>query len=473
MPTPNETLLLKFRSFVGKWLSETLTPLDPDTDVSFDTWIKEINQTDSRKKELIKCWPETDRVLSRKDIEVKAFAKDETYGEYKPTRWINARADRFKCYAGPFIRALEKVIYQLEWFIKKVPVKDRPAYIKERLYRVGAKYFTTDFSTFEATFKQMLLDACEFQLFDYMFQHVPGGPEFCDIYREVIGGRNTVKSKFFTILVNAIRMSGEMSTSLGNGFTNLMFMLFLFSEANCTDLKASVEGDDGLGSFRGTPPTTEDYEKLGANIKLEIHEELSTASFCGIVFHPNDMINLTDPREVLCSFGWTSERYAKASNKNLMKLLRCKALSLAHQYPGCPVITALARYALRVTRQVRNYIPTFAKQARCFSQWDRDQLLDAIADLPHDETKIPIADTGIDTRMLCEKLYKIPLLVQFEIEKYLDEKNDISPLIIPSIGDHMHEHWKHYWDNYVMEEQLSSCTNPTGLVRYKPRWDLA
>ena len=42
--------------------------------------------------------------------------------------------------------------------------------------------------------------------------------------REVIQGENRVFSKWFSGSVFARRMSGEMNTSLGNGFANLMMM---------------------------------------------------------------------------------------------------------------------------------------------------------------------------------------------------------------------------------------------------------
>lgn len=475
MPTQNEELMAEFKIFVAQWLKDNLVPLAPDTDVSFETWLSEINHPQWRKDELKKCWEEHGKELDlESDTGCSAFAKDETYPEYKPTRWINSRSDAFKCFAGPWIRAIEKVVYKLKWFIKNVPVKDRPKKILEDLYRIGANYFATDFSTFEATFNYCLMDAAEFQLYDYMTQFVPGGPEFSSLYREILGGTNRVVSKFFTLYVEAIRMSGEMSTSLGNGFTNLMLMLFLFSKAGCTDVDAKVEGDDGIGTYKGTPPTPEMYAMMGANIKLEIHESLTTASFCGIVFHPDDLINLVDIREVLVSFGWTTGKYSGSRPKILKMLLRAKALSLAYQYPGCPVLQSLSRYALRVTRDVRNYMTGFMNKqgSHAYSLWEREQILDAIKNLPSDEQRIPVVNAGIQTRLLAEKLYGIPVEMQKRIERYLDGLQSIQPLRIPEMDQFFHDHWKDYWNKYVADVYLVHINDPVHLVRSKARWDL-
>jgi hypothetical protein len=52
--------------FVRKWLNKNLVPLSFDTDVSFETWIGEINQTEDRKNELRKIYAEGNTVYQRK-----------------------------------------------------------------------------------------------------------------------------------------------------------------------------------------------------------------------------------------------------------------------------------------------------------------------------------------------------------------------------------------------------------------------
>jgi len=475
MPAQNEETLTKFGLFVDRWLKNNLTPLDPTTDVSLETWLEDTSYPRWRKEELTKIWDAQERMLDPKfDFACSSFSKFETYAEYKPTRWINARSDPFKCWAGPWIKAIEKVVYKLKWFIKNVPVAQRPGVLRDRLFRLGAHYCATDYTTFEAIFTSKLMENCEFKLYKYMTQYVPGGPEWAELYCQVLGGDNKIVSKYFTLLVEAIRMSGEMSTSLGNGFTNLMLMLFLCEENGCTDVDGVVEGDDGLFVSSGTFPSSDAFAKLGAKIKLEVHDHLESASFCGIVYHENDLINLVDVRETLASFGWCSARYSKSRIKVHKMLLRCKALSLAHQYPGCPILTALARYGLRVTRDVRNYLVSFLEKqgSHAFSLWEREQVLAALREMPSDERDIPWRSPGIDTRMLAEKLYNIPVDIQLSVEAYLDSLNEIQPLVIPQLTQVCHEHWMHYWDNYVVKVRKCDIDDPL-LPRAPPRWDLA
>jgi hypothetical protein len=368
--------------------------------------------------------------------------KDETYPEYKHARAINSRSDEFKCAVGPIFRLIEKQVFKHRAFIKRVPVSDRPRTILESLYRVGAVYVATDYTAFESLFVKLIMESCEFELYDYMTQYLSDGENFMRLLHVVLGGENICDFKTFTTYLEATRMSGEMCTSLGNGFSNLMFMLFMAEEKGCTCVEGKVEGDDGLFAMLGPPPTTEDFARLGLIIKLEVHHDLETASFCGLVFDREDCVNVTDPREVLATFGWTANKYLKARSSKKFALLRCKALSLAHQYPGCPIIVALARCALRVTRSVdvRNLVYNWR------NTYEREQLIAAF------ESNVVFVEPPKRTRHLVEKLYRIPIEHQFAIEAYLDSVVALGPLEHHLIDLHMSPVWKHYWHSYSSTE---------------------
>jgi hypothetical protein len=276
--------------------------------------------------------------------------KDETYPEYKHARAINSRSDEFKCASGPFFKCIEKTLFTLDWFIKKVPIADRPSYIKNRLERMGVSYFAADYTSFESLFTKKLMQTCEFVLYEHCVSEHPLGRAWLSLISEALLGRNVCSFKLFNVSVNATRMSGEMNTSLGNGFSNLMFLLFLCQENGMTDVLAVIEGDDSAASGCGKWPSVEDFAKLGLVIKVDMSDSIEEMSFCGLVFDSDECLNVTDPREVLASFGWTSAGYKAMKQNKLKLLLRCKALSLAHQYPGCPIISSLAQYGLRVTR---------------------------------------------------------------------------------------------------------------------------
>lgn len=448
MPKMDRNKLARFRCFVQKWVKGNLVPLSPDVDVSFETWIKIRNYPEWRKEELRQKYSKCENFRDPKHWKCKSFPKDECYPSYKPERGINSRSDEFKCHVGPWFAAIEEEVYKHESFIKHVPVRDRPKYIMEMLYGHDVEYIATDYSTFEAMFIKELMEACEFELYDYMLSRVPGSREVLEDLRAAMLGENVCEYKLMTVLLEATRMSGEMCTSLGNGFTNLMLMLFLCSERGCTDVRGVVEGDDGLFTVNGTRPTVEDFASMGAVIKLETHRQISTASFCGIVFDEQEKINLTDVCEVIAQFGWTSMRYAKARPKLKKQMLRCKALSYAHQYPGCPVISAIARYGLRVSSSEKYHLRGFvAKQGGAsMSMWERDQILAALADEP----TILDVPVGPRTRLLVESLYGIPVAHQVAMEKYLDSLEVLTPLRMPYFDLHAPSVWSDYASKYVV-----------------------
>lgn len=452
----------RFGKFVAGWLKENLVPLDPATDVSFEHWLEQCPYPKWRKEQLRVRWYAADNPFDKIWTMIESFQKDETYVAYKHGRGINSRTDVFKCLAGPYIKAIEKEVYKLHWFIKHVPVAERPQYITNLLQRAGAHYYASDYTSFEALFTKELMKNCECQLYHYMLQNVPGGRKFAKHYSNVLSGKNICDFKHLRVLVDATRMSGEMSTSLGNGFTNLMVALFLCSEKGVTDVEGVVEGDDGLFVGDGEFPNTADFEKLGLVIKMECHDELSEASFCGLVFDPEDQINVTEPLSEVAAFGWCAARYARSRDKVKLLMLRAKSLSMAHQYPGCPILQSLAQYGLRCTRSVRYYMRGFMeKQGSHMNQWEREQVLLAMKD----EASLRLIPPPLKTRFLVERLYGVTISQQLSIEEDLDNRETISPIKLPC---EVPSDWSHYWDNYVgsvpaeLRRELPSQLTATG-----------
>lgn len=444
-PQSDPQLMGRFRLFVKKWITENLNPLSPTVDTSIERWLEHTSYPLWRKQELLKKWEEFTHLddPSKKYKWCKSFMKDETYVSFKHARGINSRSDEFKCIVGPVFKLIEEEVYKVHHFIKHVPVADRPRVISERLDKLGAKFMATDYTAFESLFTQELMESCEFELYYYMTQHLNLHNDFMEICHEILGGTNTCVYKTFVVSLMSTRMSGEMCTSLGNGFTNLMVMLFLCQEAGCTEIDGYVEGDDGIFSMVGTPPSSADFAKLGLIIKIELHDRLSTASFCGIIFDEFDKINVTDPREVLASVGWTSARYARAKQSKLKTLLRCKGLSLAHQYPGCPIISSLAQYCLRVTRS--HDVRAILEKDRRLTMWEREQLILALKD----EKNIRKVATPMATRLLVEEKFDVPVEIQLSIEKYLDSLDELTVLQIPIFRDICPREWGEYFDMYT------------------------
>lgn len=442
---PNQIYLL--RKFVREWLRENMTPISSDADTSVEHWLENTNYPMWRRQELAAAWDSVDDIWKSKYHTCNSFMKDESYPSYKHARAINSRSDGFKCAVGPIFKLIEEQVYKHPSFIKHVPVVDRPKYITEMLYHEGGKYYTSDYTAFESLFVGELMFAVEFELYRYMTAFLAGGAEFMRLCEKVLAGKNICKFRSFVVSLMATRMSGEMCTSLGNGFSNLMFMLFVSKSVGCTQVRGVVEGDDGLFTMIGTPPTKLDFATLGLVIKPEVHLALNTASFCGMVFDLGDQLTVTDPRKVLATLGWTSRQYARCRPHKLEGLLRCKALSLAHQYPGCPIVSALAHYVLRCTR-VQDLTKVIS--GKNTPQYLREKYLLAIEYFSGQG--VPVVSPPHDTRVLVETLYGITIEQQFEIEESLNQLTYIQPLTDDCILNVMPSLWRHYYDNYVNEE---------------------
>jgi len=298
--------------------------------------------------------------------------KDETYTEYKHGRGIWSRTDVFKVLFGPLVAQMEEQLYQHPSFIKHVPVKDRPRYISELFNTSTEPIASSDFTSMEASFTAEVMKAFDGTQFKFFCQNLTD-PMIKFLY-EIPQGMNECIFKFFTVWIRARRMSGEMNTSSSNGGANLtLFSFFYWLITGKWDCPIVVEGDDGLMKGHWIHQIQERwFKELGFEVKLEMHDHIADASFCGIIYDPEDLINVTDPREVLASFGWCSRKYAGARKYRMMSLLRCKSLSYLHQYPGCPIIQELALYGLAQTRSYD--VRGFLNKDRVMSLWERDQI---------------------------------------------------------------------------------------------------
>jgi len=450
-PPAEDSLMKEFRRFVRRRCRQLFVPLAADSDVTVEHWLSHTDYPDWRRKELKVCWDGVgsmwDPDKSHRYFRCSSFMKDEDYPTYKHARAINSRSDQFKCAVGPIFKLIEEQVYQHEAFIKHVPVADRPAYIMGLLHREGAKYFATDYTAFESLFVRNLMEACEFELYSYMTSSLPAGKEFMRLVYEVLGGLNLCVFKDFKVVVEATRMSGEMCTSLGNGFSNLMLMQFMCKKHGCRKVRGVVEGDDGLFTMVGTPPTAADFARMGLIIKAEVHDTISTASFCGLVFDPEDRVNVADPRKVLANFGWGQRTYARARSHKMRALLRCKALSLAFQYPGCPIIAELGWYGVRVTQDLNRrsvfHMRQLLNRKGLYDSYTREKIAVAMQC-----GNIPRKDPPRNTRILVEKLFGITIEVQLSIESYLRSLTRVQPLDHWSFPEIMPSLWYEHGSRY-------------------------
>jgi len=437
LPDPDRELLNEFKEFVLEWVRNNLNPISPDTDLSVEAWLDKTDYTLARKEQLkaIKA-----NLLDRYDVRIKnskSFIKRETYGEPKYPRTINSRTDEFKVLVGPIFKAIEKQVFQHEAFIKLIPLPDRPAYIKRVVHQYGAEVIASDYTSFESAFIRKIQESCEMILYEYMVELLGEQEEFKRMLSLILGEQKLI-FKTMVVKMVAIRLSGEMCTSLGNGFSNLMLCSFLAKKNGCKSFKGVVEGDDGLFSYYGHLDGKM-FERLGFVIKLEHVENLCEASFCGMIFDESDLVNVTNPIDCILSLGWTDSKYRCISDKRLLELLRCKGLSMKYQYNGCPIIDSLADYALRVTRGIAVRYDKILTDT-----YKREQFK-----YIRQEGKIPKKEIGINTRYLVERKFKINVETQIRIENYLNSLEKLSVIDFPLINDLVTHHSANYWNDYV------------------------
>lgn len=336
----------RFQEFVQKWCERHLTPLSGVPE--FEAWISASPYPESRRAELRLEWERLKGAppTLRQSSKIASFIKRESYQEQKAPRWINSRVDAFKAWSGRYFSAIEKVVFDLPYFIKHVPVPDRAARI-ESLRKVGLYYYENDYKAFEASLLSPLMRACECVLYRHMLKRVD--PAAGKYIQRVLTGKNRLHTRAgLRCVIEGGRMSGDMCTSLGNGFTNLMLVMFIVHEKMGTyeGLGALVEGDDGLFA---SPCRLSAADFAGCGFTAEIKEldDPMDGHFVGMVMSRDGTI-LKDPHKVLSNFGWTAS-YIGHGEATGMELLRAKALSLAYELPQCPIAGALARAAMRFT----------------------------------------------------------------------------------------------------------------------------
>lgn len=474
-PVPDVPLFRRLLHFVETKIIPKFTPLSSDTDTSVERWlVNNNNYTDARKKQLLDKYYAILDDKYEKYNRVKSFIKDEDYPDYKHSRCINSRSDEFKCFTGPIFHEIEKILFKHPDFIKYVPVLERPDYLMEKLFRVGAKYAETDYTSCEAHFDEIRMEI-EFIFYRHMIKYLPTGDWFMQKILKAIRGKNRCDFKHFILFVKACRMSGEMNTSLGNGFVNWVLSQFISEEQRSRGHSGVFEGDDG--AVVGNPlPTSSIYNQLGFNVKLKEKTDISSMSFCGMIFDPEDRINITDPIQELCSFGWTTLRYVPSNQKTKLALLRAKSISMMYQYSGCPILHSLALYGLRMTNRI-----SIDRIMKYMNHYDKGLLTEAMHHYKRTKfldlykKKIPI-----NTRLLMEKEFGVSLENQFSIEEYLKNKNDVTPLALPQVLFYCPASWTDYYHRYVVDFRDDSFVrsyydNPPfnfpQMTRFVPEWN--
>lgn len=338
LPEGNPKLLAEFRDFVQDFIQKNIETTQP---MEFEEWLGSTGYNDARKNQLRMTNDQLRGGLPtlKQRQKIQTFVKVESYQAWKHARLINSRSDAFKCFAGPRIKAIENIIYKLPQFIKHVPIPERPERIRA-LKHAGLHYYETDYKAFESHFVSSFMDICECAL----YRHCLKTDKDVEVLCSTLTGKNRLRTRAgFRIDLDGRRMSGDMCTSLGNGFTNLMLTLFVASRHGMS-VDGFVEGDDGLFACSG-PLNTDYYKELGFTIEMSEVDDPCHAHFCGMIFAGPGQI-ITDPRRKLNSFGWTNS-CVNGNQRKMWALLKAKSLSLLCEVPQCPILGQLGRTSLQ------------------------------------------------------------------------------------------------------------------------------
>lgn len=432
-PTARPSILRALRSFVRLWLKANVRRLVDGDIPSLEEWLVHTHYNGARKDELRRALRDHPRLCSR-DLECDSFLKLESYlGGWKYPRCINSRSDACKAHFGPLIAAVEHELFPLPWFVKYVPVADRARYIYDRCYRPGGKYIATDYTSFEAHFLPEVAYSIEWQLYSHVLGRTALGREELPWISRALRGVNKCRFRGVRVEVPGVRMSGDMWTSLGNGFSNLMLMLFICARKGA-DCVGVVEGDDGLFRIDGPIPTVAEFEELGWTIKLEEGTVLGNMGFCKQYFHSDVLENVVSPIELLLKTGWSHSRLRMGGKRVRDALLRAKADSIVAQYPNAPVARSLAEYIFRCVgfNGDRAYDDGWSP-----GYWDvRSRWLEPYRPDPR-------------SYHVVEEVFGVAVADQLAIEAYLDHASVLRPVDIPCVHKYVHPTWREMYDRFT------------------------
>lgn len=480
LPIPHQPSLRRLARYTRSFLIDRGGRASVSSLPSLEEWLSQTHYPESRKEELRRVYSErcarhpraagfyglVSRELARRHLPVisasdtvcEAFVKSEWYPSLKQPRIISARKDVLKVLFGPLVKAMEKIVYhwtdpstQMPYFIKHVPVRNRPACLMalQPVAGVGT-VLGSDYTAFESCIKPGLYGATQRQLYNWLCGlpwnatlrntewRTLSDPQFvCLLLQYICTSRNRLDLGWFVGEIEGCRMSGEMDTSLGNGFVNLM-MCSLACQLSGSRCRGFVEGDDGIFCVDGPPPSPSFFACFGASIKMERFGDIARASFCGNVFHREVQTNLTDPRWFACRVAWCYDGGAVSANSNVRReLLRARAMSALAEYAGCPVVAEYARYLLRVTG------PGKARWSVSGSvpYWDDQVLEPYLSDLTQKVREWALIPTDMRSRLVVQDVFGMSVDDQLRAEAALRRHESLDPI---DLGIDMPPVWKDF-----------------------------
>lgn len=404
----------------------------------------------------IDAWSEINRDKECRLHEIRAFVKEEFYGEYKPDRNILPRNDIAKCIMGPVFKTIDKAIN-----LGSICKSDNPSELRkkfQKIYNNGQfdKYAVTDYTAWEASQTPELMKAVEWPLYKAILGNE--WEDFKDI-GNILLGKNKIVFRSYVAFIKGTRMSGEMNTSLGNTWMNYVIMRFVSSKQKINTKSLHV-GDDGLICLKQKDHLDLSlFDRLGLELKIDYKQELWQSDLCKIHYSPNGN-TFRDPAEILVKFGWFAKKFKNSRVKILNELLVSKAICYLFLLRNCPVITSIClnivktygitynRFKLRFGSDAYfNYLRTQHDAAEIFSC------------LKNYEMKIDNED-----RYLYCSLFNVSIKEQIRLETC-----DVTKPIHVSYGLQIPQIW---FDNFKDYSFIDNIKQNNNYLVYKVRKEL-
>jgi hypothetical protein len=357
LPKPDRDYLRGLKKFVRKYLKSHFHPVEfvQYDQKLFEAWLEKCEHySQSRKEQLRRCFFSLQKrsfILNKKDFEGESFVKSEFYPEAKCLRFINSRSDEFKSYLGPYIKMIEEQVYRDPHFVKGLRIDKLP----EKLVTLSKWdwILETDYSSFESSFAYEYTKVVEQQFLKFFLSKNPK-PLSDALKSYTLKGKERVQRLYnhnYDIAITGCRLSGELWTSLCNGFSNLMNMMYL-CERKGIEADGFVEGDDGLFGMNNPALTDDDFAKLGFKIKMEYENVVQNTTFCGNTFTDESLKLLVNPEQIGRLFWTCNQQYLNARPKTLKGLMKSKAASLYVTGRFTPIAGAVAYSQLLRTADV-------------------------------------------------------------------------------------------------------------------------
>lgn len=438
------------RLVLRKQCSDKKIPSDFIIDRS--KYIDELPHNQNRKRQLhkadVKLKEDTSYKYNKIEIHIKP---NDVFEGFKKPRGIYARSDGAKVKYGSVIHQIEQKIFELPYFVKKVSVDKRARYIYDFMDGANDKaynYYVTDYSNFESQMNEDLMNVCECQLYKYISSENKECSEVMKEFCEVITGVNSCWAPNLSAWMRAKRQSGEVCTSLGNGWTNLIMAMTICRSHGIKfeDFRGVFEGDDGvIRTPKNVVLTAADWERFGMVIKIKKVPSITQAEFCGLIFNSEDLSNIKDPIWSLVTFGWSRSSLKFVRSKQLVEgQILAKVICAICEAPRCPIVKPFMLKMLSLTKWTN---PVY-DQDWWFKYVMRDWNIDEIM-TNNMFWNLVGQDVPFCNRLTMAEYYHIPIADQLQIEKEISLITDLTKLKLPTLQRYIPQEWIMCYDRYV------------------------